>query len=99
MPSKTRITKSSAKLSCRTIASTTLGSSYELTRTRSGVCLRRTDRRQVRGREQLLITFLRFSNDLAFREYCQADSLASADPFAAKQLDRAFDELFSAQPE
>ena len=99
MTTKTKIAKCSDEPHRRTIGSATLGSSYQLTRTKSGVCLRQTDRRQVSGRDQLLITSLLFSDDVAFLEYCRADVLASSDPFAANQLARAFHELYSAQPE
>ena len=97
MPTKSRTTSSTAKPGVRTIASTSLGSSYQLTRTRSGIFLKRTDRRQVHGRDQFLITSLLFSDGQAFQKYCQADPLTSSDPFAADLLCRAFHELYTAR--
>jgi hypothetical protein len=97
--SKTRVKNLSSEARSRTISSDALGSSYQLTRAKSGVCLKRTDKRQVGGREQLLITSLLFRDSSAFRDYCQADPLASADPFAAMQLDRAFHDLNRTRPE
>ena len=80
----------------RTVSSTALACSFDLTRARTGVCLKRTDRRQSGGREQLLITSMIFADSAAFREYCRADPLARSDPFAANLLDRAFHELLDA---
>lgn len=96
---KTKVKKPSAEGGTFAIFSEALGSSYELTRVKLGVCLRRTDKRQVGGREQVFITSLLFRDGAAFREYCQADLLTSTDPFAAMQLDRAFHELHRTQPE
>lgn len=96
---KTRVKKPSADAASLTISSEVLGTSYRLTRAKSGVCLKRTDKRQVGGREQLLITSLLFRDSAAFLDYCQADPLASTDPFTAMQLDRAFHELHRTSPE
>ena len=93
VPTKTRIKKSFSESSTRTVSASSGASSYLLTRAKSGVCLKRTDRRQVAGREQLLVTSLLLCDSAAFREYCSADTLARSDPFAADLLERAFHEL------
>ena len=89
--------KVSSETGQRTVSSTALACSYELTRARAGVCLKRTDRRQSGGREQLLITSMIFIDSAAFSEYCRADPLARSDPFAANLLARAFHELLDAE--